>query len=580
MPRRTSAVLVLPLLILTTFAPVPQIPVVGAELTPADYSVEVDGLADWSTSRPYIDAAMLFRRWGMPNAGWQENPGLQLAPDNYPLGDTDAVSHLRAYPDGVYKLRYEGSAIVTFVGIGEVVTGSTRRANNVTTADVQVTHRGPDDLISIQIRNVNPKNPLRNLQLLAPGYTFDDAKKQVFTSEFLRRVRPFGTIRFMGWMQANGTPVKEWADRPTPAIFGRTGPKGVPIEEIEALANGTGRSVWVNVPQAASDDFVRQFAAHLRDHLHKDAIVHVEYANELWNFGFTQAHDNLRAARANKALTKPEDFGKCAQQAAERLGQIARIFKSTFGDEQFEKRIRPVVGGFIANEYWAGTQLAWIKEHHPKLIRELAIAPYFGLEDNIKAADVPGATADQLFDAADAWIIEKVAPWVQNHARLARDNGLTLVAYEGGNHFTFTNNANGPLKLQMQHLPRMARSYQLLLDTWGENGGTLFNQFGHISPYSKFGSWGLLESMNDPGSVKWDFFMSKVLPKGDANLDGRVTFADFEILKANFGQSGKWWEQGDFNADNKVDVEDLKLMKENLRDISAAEAAQVERLLK
>ena len=579
--RRTRPVLTLPLLILTTFAPVPPVIVSGAELTPADYSVEVDGLADWSTSRPYIDAAKLFRRWGAPNAGWQDNPALRLTPDNYPLGDTDAVSHLRAYPDGVYKLRYEGSAIVTLVGIGEIVSGSTRRANNVTTADVQITHRGPDDLISLQIRNVNPRNPLRNLQLIAPGYTFDDAQKQVFTNEFLKRVRPFRTIRFMSWLQTNYSPLKEWADRPTPALFGRTSSKGVPLEEIVALANATRANAWVNVPQAASDDFVKQFATHLRDHLHKDAILHVEYSNELWNFMFEQSKDNLHVARANKALTKPDDFGKCAQQAADRLGQIARIFKQVFGDEQFERRVRPVVGGFIANDYWAGTQLDWIKAKHPPgLIKELAIAPYFGLEDNIKPADKPGATADQLFDAADAWIIEKVAPWIQTHAQLAAKHNLILVAYEGGNHFTFTNNVNGPLKLQMQNLPRMARTYQLLLDTWSENGGTLFNQFGHISPYSKFGSWGLLQSMTDPGSVKWDYFMNKTLKKGDANLDGQVTSADLQILKTNFGRPDKWWEQGDFNADNKVDNQDATLLKENFKTATPIEQTELDALLK
>src|SRR6185436_13606216 len=138
--------------------------------------------------------------------------------------------------------------------------------------------------------------------------------------DFLRRIRPFPTIRFMDWQQTNGTPVKEWADRPVPAMFGRTGAEGVPLEEIVALANRVSRNVWVNIPQGASDDYVKQFATFLRDRLHAGAVIHFEYGNELWNFGFEASKENLKAAKANAKLTKPDDFGRCAQQAADRLG--------------------------------------------------------------------------------------------------------------------------------------------------------------------------------------------------------------------------------------------------------------------
>jgi hypothetical protein len=575
--RRTTA-LVLPLLVLTTFAPLA--PIQGDELTANDFALNVDGFADWMTSRAFIDASSHFRRWGMPGMGWQENPRLRLTADNYPIDDADAISHLRGYPDGVYKLRYEGSGSVMFFGIAEIMVGTTKRAGDVVTADVQVTHRGPNELITMMVRNVNPKKPIRRIQLIAPGYTFEEADKLVFTREFVRRVRPFRTLRFMDWMQTNDSKIKEWSDRPSAAWFNRT-QKGVPLEEIVTLANLTKASVWVNVPHAASDDYVKQFATFLRDRLHKDAVIHFEYSNELWNYVFLQARELVGMARANPKLTKPDDFGRCAQQAAEKLGQCARTFKQVFGDAEYEKRIRPVVGGFIALDYWAQQQLLWLAEKHPGLVKELGIAPYFGVEKDLKPVEVPGATADQVFDFVNAWIDERVAEWIQKHARLAREHNLALVAYEGGNHLTFQENeAMGPVKLAMQEHPRMAQTYAHLIDVWANNGGTLFTQFGHIGPYSKWGSWGLLQSLSDPGSVKWDFFMSRLLPKGDADLDGNVTGADLAIVKANFGQKGRWWEQGDFNADNVVDKEDVKRMRENLKDASAAEAAEIEALLK
>jgi hypothetical protein len=540
-----------------------------------DLAVNVDGLADWMSSRAFIDASAMFRRWGMPGAGWQENQGLKLTGDNYPLGDADAVTSLRGYPDGVYKLRYEGSAAVGFSGIGAVIPESVKKAGGVTTAEVKIVHRGPEDLLNIQVRAVDPKDPLRNLQLLTPGYA--DAK-QVFTNEFLRRVRPWPTIRFMDWQQTNASPVKEWGERATPGMFGRTSAKGVPLEEIVALANAVKRNVWVNIPQGASDDYVRQFATFLRDRLHAGAVIHFEYSNEVWNFGFEQAKQNLFAARVNEKLTKPknDEFGRCAQNAADKLGRFARIFKEVFGDEQFAARVRPVVGGFIASSFYAQTQLDWLQLNHPGLVKEVAIAPYFGVEGDIKDVDQPGATADAMFAKLNALIDGQIRDWIVQHQALAQKHGVQLVAYEGGVHLTATNNVNEDLKRRMQADPRMRQTYLHLLDVWTKNGGGLFTQFGHIGPYTKFGFWGLLESADQRGSVKWDTFMSLLLPAGDANLDGTVDYADFKIVRNFLGRNGRWWEDGDFNADGKVDGEDLKLLKANLKDVTAEQKGEIE----
>jgi hypothetical protein len=522
-----------------------------------EIAVNVDGFADWMSSRAYIDASAMFRRWGKASAGWEESPGLKLTDDNDPLADADAVTMLRGYPAGVYKLSYEGTATINLVGFAQVVPGTLKKVAGVTSADVNVGPHQGEELLTLQVRQLNPKDPLRNFHLLAPGYP---NAKQVFTDEFVRRVRPFGTIRFMDWQQTNGNPVKEWAERTRTTRFSRcTGP-GVPLEEIVALANATKRNVWVNVPLLASDDFIKRFATFLRDNLHEAAVIHVEYGNEVWNFGFPHAKDNLLAAKANAALTKPDDFGRCAQQATDRLGRTARTFKEVFGDAKFEARVRPVVGGFIANAYWAQTQLDWLKANHPGLVKELAIAPYFGVEGDIADVDKPGATADVYFAKLNAWIDGPITKWIAEHQATAKWFGVQLVAYEGGVHLTATNGVNEDVKRAMQNDRRMAATYQHLFDVWQKTGGGLFTQFGHISPHTRFGFWGLLESAEQRGSVKWDWYLSQLLPPGDANLDGKVDAADLAIVRKNLGQAGKWWEDGDFNADGKVDAADLKVV--------------------
>src|SRR5688572_25461923 len=50
---------------------------------------------------------------------------------------------------------------------------------------------------------------------------------------------------------------------------------------------------------------------------------------------------------------------------------------------------------------------------------------------------------------------------------------------------------------------------------------------------------------------------------GDANLDGVVNLGDFNALAANFGQSGRTWEQGDFTEDGTVNLSDFNLLAAN-----------------
>ena len=50
---------------------------------------------------------------------------------------------------------------------------------------------------------------------------------------------------------------------------------------------------------------------------------------------------------------------------------------------------------------------------------------------------------------------------------------------------------------------------------------------------------------------------------GDANEDGEVSFADFLIVSANFGQSDRTWQAGDFNGDGLTGFDDFLILSEN-----------------
>jgi hypothetical protein len=71
------------------------------------------------------------------------------------------------------------------------------------------------------------------------------------------------------------------------------------------------------------------------------------------------------------------------------------------------------------------------------------------------------------------------------------------------------------------------------------------------------------------GTINVDY--SVFLP-GDANKDGRVTFADYQALEAGFGKPGNW-SNGDFNHDGQVTFADYQLLEANFGKSSVPEPA-------
>jgi hypothetical protein len=66
----------------------------------------------------------------------------------------------------------------------------------------------------------------------------------------------------------------------------------------------------------------------------------------------------------------------------------------------------------------------------------------------------------------------------------------------------------------------------------------------------------------------------KYVYAGDANLDGTVDTVDFNLLAANFSQSGKNWTDADFNFDGAVDSVDFNLLASNFSLTIAAASSR------
>ena len=223
-----------------------------------------------------------------------------------------------------------------------------------------------------------------------------------------------------------------------------------------------------------------------------------------------------------------------------------------------------MLGAWSANDFSARTGMEYFQDHGlvpGDVIDSIAIAPYFREDKTVAFSNL-----DELFANMELRL-EKTRQDIRKHKTIADQHAVRLISYEGGQHVVPGNTSEDLLR-QAQGDPRMADLYRRFAQIWEEEGGSLFMHYSDFSKGGRFGFWGLLEDLRDPGSVRWDTAMSLVLPAGDTTLDGIVTYEDYLVLEANFDQSERWWEQGDTNADNTVNGEDLINLYANIQDLT------------
>jgi len=441
----------------------------------------------------------------------------------YPLEDADAICEMKGYPAGTYHLSYQGTATIVIPGATvQNVQGPTAAAgaDGVTTAEVVVAQA--DNFLRIHVSKLDPQHPLRNLKLICPGYPVDTT--QVFRPEYAKWLAPFTTVRFMDWEMMNSNAQQHWNQHIKPDQWDQTS-FGVAYEYMVSLANDAHKDAWVCVPLQADDDYVRHLAQLCTQFKQK---VHVELSNELWNDGmrvnfmanWTPANDPVVGLAWDGKFENgkivpytdanghqvPGTDGRCrsARRAAERAAQVGRIFRNVFASRAGQLRI--VWAGQAMWDAWARDGLQWIDAKWPggaaAAFDELAIAPYFVFRQDLPAH----ATIEQCFQSCRNYIDHDLSPNLDAHAVLATKYHLALITYEGGQHlFPWGEPITGPgnLPTAMQTDPRMGQLYTHLLNVCQQKGFVLFMNFSYISPWSKWGYWGVLQSNLGPATPRY-----------------------------------------------------------------------------
>lgn len=475
---------------------------------------------DWSTEWPFVDVFRSSRYWisQREGAGWGQGGPLatdanhwitSLQPGQY--ATTIMLNDVSGHqPGGDYVLLYDGNGEIRFehnANVSVVVQEPGRMVVRVVPSTAGV---------FLSIRRTDPSDPIRNIRFIRPGME-STARVSQFTADFLRVIRPFGTLRFMQWQWTNDRPISQWANRGTRQFATFSGPWGVPQEVMVELANEIGADPWFCMPHDATDDYVRQFATLVRDQLQPRQRVYVEYSNEVWNGIFPQT---AYVRQRGQALGLSGDvFQASLRFYSQRAVEIFAIWREVFGADS--ARVARVLASQASNSWVSEQVLSWRDAH--RSTDALAIAPYFG--GYLSGGDgsrVAAMSESQVLDALSADIEGPVRGWIEANARVAQSYGVRLIAYEGGQHLETSAlpSSTEPIVTRLFHAvnrhPRMGDLYRRYFELWYQAGGDLFVAYEDASAWSRFGAWGALEYIHqDPATS----------PKYTALLEAAVRFS-------------------------------------------------------
>jgi hypothetical protein len=425
------------------------------------------------------------------------------------------------------------------------------------------------DVTTLRFSNIDPGGSgdyLRNVRVFRSEFEPLLAAGEIFNPDMLDFLAPFRSIRFMDWMESNiygvcsggtnpggacyavispecgggGRCVMpgHWSERPTndapsslsdgqyldprrPELGTRVG--GYSLETLVALANRVPADPHFNIPADYDEDYVRNFANYLRDHLAPGLTATVEYSNEVWNFGFPQAQ---YANEAGRALW-PDEGTAWLQYMAGRTHTMCGIMKQAFAGQ--EERLRCLMSPQTGWRDIAETVLdcpLWAADHPGEgtcgdNIDAISITGYFAgclinqddkmlewLGDGKQAALTKAFEQLEHGDVFDECSgsessLDDTIERYKSFGELAASRGLGLYIYESGTHFNLADDADPAvhdLLVDMTRDPRMYDLYTKNFQGFRDAGGSVMNVWGWIAPDDM---WANADSLTDRAHPKY-----------------------------------------------------------------------------
>jgi hypothetical protein len=498
-------------------------------------------LVDWSTSFPFLDLFRMSRPWitqrpgefdtgqeallDLDDAGWVRGFTRDGSPAPFTQVATILFTNDRVLPSGRYVVDWQGEGSVALsLPHGASVVESGARA-----ITIQVTRPGS---LGVNITETDPRDSgdhVRDIRI----YRAQDAELieqgLVFNPDFLDRIDGFRSLRFMDWMNTNNSPVSDWDDR-RPGGWSRetssgSDLRGASVEVMVALANQTRADPWFTIPHLATDEYIRNFATHVRDNLAPGLVARFEFSNEVWNFLFEQARWADREARG---AWGDGIEGGWMQWYGVQAARMARIVAEVFGDDTGTRALNV----FATQSGWQGIE-RYALEADAHVARGgsrpmdapfhvYAIAPYFGasIGDAGLASQVAQwvrqgeagyrAAIDYLRNGAGGDTLANIGETIAYHRAVADFLGWQLEAYEGGQHVVdpaaFNGGTENPAQtaffINLVKRPEFEALYAEYFEIWRDNGGGLMAQFSDFGIPGRYGSWGIWDSVYSPDTPR------------------------------------------------------------------------------
>ena len=421
-------------------------------------------------------------------------------------------------PDGLYTVLYDGEGEIRYANDASLLK---REAGRDT---IQITAGADKQLnATLLIVKSTPNNYLRNIRILPPGgICADNPFKRVasesecsanhyrafneyyakilFNPDYLNFMKSFKAIRFMNMSGITQNNMTSWQQRPrlSQATWGgKEGKRGVPLEIMVELANRLNANPWFCMPHAADDDFIKQYARYVKQHLHNDLIPYIEYSNETWNTLFLQGNYVREQGLKLGLDTNANRAGY--RYYAQRSVEIFNNWQSVFGNKNRIKRI--LAGWTVAPQI---SEIILSQDEAYKSADAFAIGPYFfGGHNEVRGVKTLDEVFNLLTDSQYRYSLPKVLDYIKAQKVIADKYGVQLMAYEGGQglvDFKTTSNEQmpNPLLYVANRDARMAELYAEFLNGWKQAGGGLFMHYTSPRTYQKYGSWGTKEYVTQP----------------------------------------------------------------------------------
>ena len=510
----------------------------------------LDSLNYYTTAWVFRDCFKMARTWltrDVDSFDWDSGHAVPIDADGWPLqipftpdGAIAQIAHtlVPLYSAGSYTVRFQGSGRIQIYAPG----GDRFEFENSggQFESIQIFSPEPDFAnLLLEIHQSSGSDPVRNIEILAPG-TDANPGTDPFHPAFVESLVPYRVLRFMDWQRTNGSSVERW-DQHTPGTYYTQGlDEGVSHEIIVQLCNLTGKHPWICIPHRADDEYVQRTAELYRDELRSNLVVYVEYSNETWNGmpDFTQTDYVLERGVALGLDPDPYEAGN--KFVARRSAEIFHIFEQLFGAESRHRLVFVLAtqAGFLDGVTRPRIQAILDPEMNPTgtYPDALAIAPYFGVNfQPVEGTGVleqpevsPMPTVESLVETMALASIIESRLFAEQHKVLADEQGWRLLCYEGGQHFTgiFGAENNDTLTERIfaaNRDPRMLTRYLEYFQGLQEAGVDLFANFSHVGAWSKWGTWTVLESQDQPTNEapKWRALLewNNTLGNVDLTLD-------------------------------------------------------------